>query len=190
MSPLDAVPFTPSSRSVHPRQLLSYKHRLQAKALGRPFFSTICELPNLQALCFDIHANWWGVCTPAPGRLAPRRRLLHHLNENPVTTTPLDSVFTKRDARKSFRFCFYENCRGVGVFFPFWFTSSFAGNSGSAEGRNILRHYTWRAKKPAGHRMGSAFPPPSAGSRREGTGTQLSGNRCRLRRSAECYFFG
>jgi hypothetical protein len=30
-----------------------------------PLFSITCELPNLQVLCFDIHANWWGVYTPS-----------------------------------------------------------------------------------------------------------------------------
>src|SRR6267143_2468323 len=35
----------------------------------------------------------------------------HHCDENSVTPTPLDSALTNRDARNSFRFRFYENCR-------------------------------------------------------------------------------
>src|SRR5712664_1849428 len=42
----------------------------------------------------------------------PRRTpLSRHRDEKPVTTSPLDSALTNRDARKSFRMRFYEKCR-------------------------------------------------------------------------------
>src|SRR5258708_28987384 len=43
--------------------------------------------------------------------------LLPSRDEKPVTATSLKSVLTNCDARKSFRMCFYENCRVSSAFF-------------------------------------------------------------------------
>jgi hypothetical protein len=43
----------------------------------------------------------------------PHRR---HRDENPLAVTPLDSAFTNRDARNSFRIRIYENSLVVWVF--------------------------------------------------------------------------
>ena len=48
---------------------------------------------------------------------APCRHRPPSRDEKPVTATPLESAFTKRDARNSFRICIYENCR-VSLLFP------------------------------------------------------------------------
>jgi hypothetical protein len=43
---------------------------------------------------------------------SPRRSTLsRHRDKKPVTASPLESAFTKRDARNSFRMRSYENCR-------------------------------------------------------------------------------
>ncbi len=47
-----------SSTSTYPSQLLSYK---QVTPFAQPLFSTTYELPNLQALCFQVHTNCRGV---------------------------------------------------------------------------------------------------------------------------------
>jgi hypothetical protein len=55
------------------------------------------------------------------GPSRPRMRpILRPCDRKPVAVTLLDSAFTKRHTRNSFRMCIYENCRGVPSFFPFW----------------------------------------------------------------------
>ncbi len=49
----------------------------------------------------------------------PMRPILRHGDRKPVAVTTLDSAFTKRHTRNSFRMRIYENCRGVPSFFLF-----------------------------------------------------------------------
>ena len=51
------------------------------KPLALPFFSITYELPNLQALCFDIHTTCRGCGGPAPV-LASQQRCFFHLCES------------------------------------------------------------------------------------------------------------
>jgi hypothetical protein len=62
---LTRIPFNPS---LHPA----------FTPLSFPLFSYTYKLPNLQALCFDIHANWWGVYYPLT-----RQKVDHHDRAQP-----------------------------------------------------------------------------------------------------------
>jgi hypothetical protein len=61
---------------------------------------------------------------PAPSR-----------DEKPVIATPLESAFTKRDARNPFGMCIYENCRVLWVF-PAKNASTFTFTSQKIEARH------------------------------------------------------
>src|SRR5579864_1561923 len=60
------------------------------------------------------------ISSPLGPSRPPRHPILRHGDRKLVVVTLLDSAFTKRHTRNSFRMCIYENCRGVPTFFPNW----------------------------------------------------------------------
>src|SRR5712664_4179713 len=84
-----------------------------AKCLSAtPFLSRACALfhfPYPVTPVFATHTKTAG-CVPTIPILELVAANFRHLDENPVTASPLECAFTNCDACKSFRMCFYENC--------------------------------------------------------------------------------
>src|SRR6266446_1356942 len=77
-----------------------------------PFLSGVCALfhfPYPVTPVFATHTKTAG-CVPTIPILELVGANFRHLDENPVTASPLECAFTNCDACKSFRMCFYENC--------------------------------------------------------------------------------
>jgi hypothetical protein len=81
-------------------------------APATPFLSRACVLfhfPYPVTPVFATHTKTAG-CVPTIPILELVGANFRHLDENPVTASPLECAFTNCDACKSFRMCFYENC--------------------------------------------------------------------------------
>ena len=81
-------------------------------APATPFLSRACVLfhfPYPVTPVFATHTKTAG-CVPTIPILELVGANFRHLDENPVTASPLECAFTNCDACTSFRMCFYENC--------------------------------------------------------------------------------
>jgi hypothetical protein len=87
--------------------------RLEYHRSSVPALSSCPAISSKAQFVLDMYCTYvltFFVNLSAPPRLSTLSR---HRDEKPVTASPLESAFTKRDARNSFRMRSSENCRVV-----------------------------------------------------------------------------